>query len=291
MNPRALRARLQVLAAALLFSTGGAAIKAISLAGGQVAGFRSGIAAVALALLLPASRRNWSRRTLLVAVAYAATLLLFVTATKRTTAANAIFLQSTAPIYLLLIGPWLLREPVRRSDLGFFAAVAIGLALVFLGEEHAVTAPDPVSGNLLALASGLSWAFTVAGLRWLGRDPDPQANSGAAAVLAGNLLGFLLALPWSFPIEGAGAVDALVLAYLGVVQIGCAYAFLVAGLRHVPALEAAILLLVEPVLNPIWAWLAHAEAPSGFALLGGGVILGATAAKSVRDARRGSRPD
>ena len=107
--------RYGVLAAALLFSTGGAAIKACSLTGWQVAGFRSGVAAVALWLLVPGARRQWNWRTLLAGIFYAATLILFVTANKLTTSANAIFLQSTAPLYLLLLGPLVLREPVRRE--------------------------------------------------------------------------------------------------------------------------------------------------------------------------------
>jgi drug/metabolite transporter, DME family len=114
------------------------------------------VAALALALLLPASRRIWSWHVLPVGAAYAATLILFVTANKLTTAANAIFLQSTAPLYILLLGPLLLREPVRRSDLGFMGAVAVGLLLFFVGtEEPVATAPNPARGNVLALLSGV----------------------------------------------------------------------------------------------------------------------------------------
>jgi drug/metabolite transporter (DMT)-like permease len=109
--------RLLVLSAALLFSTGGAAIKATALTGWQVASFRSGIAAVVLLLCMPAWRRVWHPRTLAVGAAYAATMILFVLANKLTTATNTIFLQYTAPLYLLLLAPWLLREPVRLSDL------------------------------------------------------------------------------------------------------------------------------------------------------------------------------
>ena len=111
------QARLQLVFAALLFSTGGAAIKASTLSGWQVASFRSGVAALTLLLLVPAARRGWGWRPALVGVAYAATLILFVTANKLTTSANTIFLQATSPVYLLLLGPLFLKEPVRRSDL------------------------------------------------------------------------------------------------------------------------------------------------------------------------------
>ena len=117
--PRKGTARAQLVAAALLFSTGGAAIKWVDFGAMQIAGLRSGIAAFALLLLLPAARRGWSWRTAVVAVGYAATLVLFVVANRLTTAANTIFLQSTAPLYLLLLGPWLLKEPIHRRDFAF----------------------------------------------------------------------------------------------------------------------------------------------------------------------------
>ena len=115
----AAKARLQLLGAALLFSTGGAAIKAAVFTGWQIASFRSGFAALTLLLIAPAARRAWTRHTVLVGCAYAACLTLFVLANRLTTAANTIFLQSTAPLYVLVLAPWLLHEPVRRRDLRF----------------------------------------------------------------------------------------------------------------------------------------------------------------------------
>src|SRR5881394_1592483 len=109
-------APLRLLAAALLFSTGGAAIKATSLTGWQVASFRSGIAVLALGLMTSEARRGYSWRAVPVGAAYATTLILFVLANKLTTSANTIFLQSTAPLYLLLLSPWLLHERIARED-------------------------------------------------------------------------------------------------------------------------------------------------------------------------------
>ncbi len=288
------RARLALIAAAALFSTGGAAIKATSLASWQVAGFRSGIAAVAVLLLVPASRRRWTWRTPVVGVAYAATLLLFVLANKLTTSANAIFLQSTAPLYLLLLGPLLLKEPIRRRDLGFMLAIGVGLACFFVGTEPPVrTAPDPVRGNVLALASSVTWAFTLIGLRWLGSTADgaDDGSGSIAAVVAGNLIAFAVALPRALPVLGASSADWLTVGYLGVIQIGLAYVLLSRGIRHVPAFEASILLLCEPVLNPVWSWLVHGERPGAWASLGGAAILGATLVKTGLDSRGGGQPD
>jgi DME family drug/metabolite transporter len=277
------QARLQLVFAALLFSTGGAAIKASTLTGWQVASFRSGVAAVTLLLLVPATRRGWGWRPALLGIAYAATLILFVTANKLTTSANTIFLQATSPVYLLLLGPLFLKEPVRPRDFWVVAAVLAGLVLFFIGNESpVVTAPDPAKGNLLALMSGVSFAVTIAGLRWLSRG---AADSGLATVAIGNLIAFFWGLPFALPVLSSTAMDWAVILYLGAIQIGLAYACLTRGLRQVPALEASLLLMVEPVLNPVWAWLVHGVRPSHWALLGGALIIGATTAQALVQGR------
>jgi len=279
------RPRLLVLAAAILFSTGGAAIKATSLTSWQVASFRSGIAALAVLVMLRGARRMPDRATWLIGLVYAATLVLFVFANKHTTAANAIYLQGTAPLYILLAAPFLLREPVTRADIAFMCTLGLGLGAFFLGQEPArQTAPDPALGNMAALASGLTWAGTVMGLRWLGRRSDnPVATQ--PSLVAGNILACVLTLGLALPVEQLSARDLAILGFLGVFQIGLAYVCLVAGIRGVPALEASLLLLLEPVLSPIWAWLVHGEAPGRWALIGGAIIMVATTARTAWDAR------
>lgn len=284
MESAPVRNRLMLAAAAVLFSTGGAAIKAATLTSWQVASFRCGVAALFLLAALPEARRGWSRRIVLPAVAYAATLVLFVLANRLTTSANAIFLQSTAPLYLLVLGPWLLRELVRRSDLPVIAAVAAGMVLIFLGSEPAAaSAPDPRRGNLMGLAAGLAWAFTVTGLRWLGR--AGEGSAATATVAAGNVIGFAVALPMALPVADAGAANLAVILYLGIVQIGLAYIFVTRAIRHVPAFEATTVLLLEPALNPVWAWLAQGERPGARPLAGGAMILAATLVNTWRQAR------
>jgi drug/metabolite transporter, DME family len=280
-------ARLQLAAAAVLFSTGGAAIKAADFSAWQIASFRSGVAALALLGLTTQARRGWSRRAVIVGVAYAACLTLFVLANRLTTAANTIFLQSTAPLYLALLAPWLLKEPTRRQDLAFMGAVGLGLAFFFVGVEPAVvTAPDPLRGNLLAVASGGFWALTVCGLRWMGA-AGGEHGSAAAAVTSGNITAFLVALPLALPVGAHSAADWGLIAYLGVFQIALAYVFVTRALAFIPALEAALILLIEPVLNPVWAWIVQGERPGPWALLGGAVILAATTVKGWLDARSG----
>jgi drug/metabolite transporter, DME family len=281
-----LRARLLVASAAILFSTGGAVIKATALGGWQVACLRSGTAFVAVLVMLPAARRRPEPASFLVGLTYAATLVLFVLATKMTTAANAIFLQATAPVYVLLLSPRLLGETARRRDLLFLVLLGAGLALFFVGHEAPqATAPRPVAGNVLGALSGLTWALTLVGLRYMGRREAHGGPGAATAVVVGNLIACLACLPRALPIGNAGPRDVAAIAYLGVVQIGVAYVCLTIGLRHVGALPATLLLFIEPVLNPIWAFLAHGERIAPLALCGGAIILTATFLKNALDLR------
>ncbi len=281
--------RLAVLGAAFLFATGGTVIKATSLSGFQVAGGRSLLAAVVLWLLLPRWRAFWRPRALGVGLAYGTTLVLYTLANKLTTAANAIFLQSTAPLYVLALGPWLLHERSRRSDVLLTSVLLLGMALFFVGHEApAATAPDPGLGNFVAAASGLSWAFTLVGLRWMARaeaGSDPGAEAGAA-VVAGNLLAFAVCLPFALPLPPPHLLDGLLVGYLGVFQIGLAYVLMTRGLARVPALEASLLLLLEPVLNALLAWWVHGERPGAFALAGCAVIGVTTVARTWLAGRR-----
>jgi DME family drug/metabolite transporter len=277
-------ARLAILGAALLFSTGGAAIKGTGLDSFQVAGFRSGVAALVLFLLLPEARRGFGRGLIPAALAYAATLVAFVAATKLTTSAAAIFLQSTAPIWVVLLSPLMLGEEVRRRDLPFGALAAVGLALVFLGSrDPAATAPRPGLGNLVALASGLFYALLMLTMRRLARHGE---NRSMPAVVMGNAIAFLACLPFALPVHGARASDALAIGYLGVVQIGCAYWLFSRGLQKLRAIEVSLLALLEPVLNPLWTWLVHHERPSALALSGGAVMLSSLAARALVEQRR-----
>jgi drug/metabolite transporter (DMT)-like permease len=280
--------RLLILAAAALFSTGGAAIKATSLSNWEVACFRSGLAAVALLLAMPAWRRWWRPRSLLVGVAYAATMIMYVSGNKLTTAANTIFLQSTAPIYLLLLGPWLLSERVRRSDLLLTVTLALGMTMFFVGiDDPMATAPHPLRGNIVAALSGLSWALTLLGLRWLGRIKRTNGDDPAGgAVVAGNIIACLFCIPFAFPIGNSGATDWLIIFYLGVFQIGLAYICMTVGVRRLPALEASLLLLLEPVLNVVWAWMIHGERPGSWSLVGCLIILGATLVRALSGEKR-----
>ncbi|HMG17275.1 MAG TPA: DMT family transporter [Gemmatimonadales bacterium] len=274
--------RSKIVLAAVLFSTGGAAIKWCGFDGWQLAGFRAGIAFTTMLVLIPEARRGWSWRTTLVGCAYAATTLLYVQANKHTTAASAIFLQSTSPLFILVLAPWLLGEHATRRDLLQMAIMALGLVLFFFGlDQPSATAPDPLLGNILAGTCAVTWAFTVIGYRWI----VVRGGSVATAAASGSLTACVVALVVAQPLEAGRPVDWAVVAFLGVFQLGVPYVFLVRAIPRVRALEVALFMLIEPVLNPIWAWLVHGERPGPATLVGGGLILGATLVRSVVDAR------
>lgn len=269
--------RAQVVAAAALFSTGGLAIKAVTLTPWQVASLRAAVAALALVLLAPAARRGWSWRTAVVAVPFAATIILYTLANRATTASNAIFLQDTAPLYVLLLGPLLLGERIARRDLGFVGLVGAGFLLLFAGAPAATaTAPDPAWGNLLATVAGLTWALTLMGLRWLASGAGAEGNVALAGALAGNALAAAVAAPLAFPLGPVAPLDWLLIAWMGVFQIACAYLLLGAAMPRLPAFEVSLLLLVEPVLTPAWAWLLLGEPTGALAIAGGAAIVAAT---------------
>ena len=278
--------RSKIIAAAVLFSSGGAAIKWCSFGGWQLATCRATLAMLTILILLPEARRGWTWRTIVVGFAYAATTLLYVQANKHTTAASAIFLQSTSPLFILLLAPLLLGEHATRRDMTQMAVMGAGLGLFFLGMDRpSATAPNPVLGNALAAICAVTWAFTVMGYRWLAA----RGASVAAAAVSGNITAAIFALVMAQPLSAGRPADWAVVVFLGVCQLGIPYLFLARAVPQVRALEVGLFLLIEPVLNPIWAWLVHGETPGPATLVGGAVILGATAGRMIIDVRGGSR--
>lgn len=257
-----LKPRLLILAAAVLWSTSGAAIKLTTLSGWQISFGRSFIAALVLFALSAGARRRPDRRTLLVALAYATTVVLYAVANKLTTAANAIFLQDTAPLYVLLLSPVLLKEKPSRGELLAAPLFLLGLLLFFIDE----LTPTQMVGNLVALGSGVGFAALILGLRWLGTD-----NTGALGW--GNLLAAAISLPLALRGPEPTAMDLSMVLYLGVVQLGIPYLLFARGAAEVKATEASLLVLLEPVLNPVWTFLFAGEVPGRWAMIGGSLIL------------------
>jgi len=280
MPRSALTARLRILGAALLFSGGGAAIKATTISVWQVAGLRAAIAAGFLFVALPAARRLWNVRVLAVGSLYAVMTTCYVAANKYTTAGNVMFLIAASPLVVLVFGRIFLGERASRRDLMFLLPMVLGLGLC-LGPAQQVqaTAPAPGLGNLFAVVNLLIWGLLLVVMRALGRDREAKDDLAPAAIAAGNLIAALICLPLAGSLSSVSAQDWAIVGFLGVFQIGLAYVWLTAALRRVPAFESSLLLLAEPVFNPLWTWAVHDELPSRWAALGGAVILGALAAK------------
>lgn len=282
LAPPLLLAYVQILAGALLLSTGSTVIKAVNFNALELAGWRALVIVGFLGLVVRPPRACWDRQLLPAAVAHAITTLLFMWGNKLTSAATAIFLQYTAPVYLLLLGPWLLQEPVTRRDTAFVALIGAGMVLLLLQPAKASPiASNPFLGGLVAATCGVAWAFTTLTMRGLSRRIPDGFHRAIAAVILANIALSVVLLPIVGVPASATALDWTLVTYMGVCQLGLAFILISLGLRRVTALEGALLLLLEPVLNPFWAWGVHGEVPGSAALAGGVLILFASALRAM----------
>jgi drug/metabolite transporter (DMT)-like permease len=259
-----------LLFTAFFWSLGGVLIKSIDWNPVAIAGSRSLIAIFLIAILRPSVLRRFSWTAVFGGMAYTITVVLFVVATKLTTAANAIFLQYTAPIYIALLSPWLLRERVSRFDWILIGVAFGGIALFFCdGLSLAGT-----WGVIAALTSGVSYAWLTMLMR------REKSASPEAAVFLGNLMTVLVAAPAMWPPVNLGHNWPWLLA-LGVLQLTIPYLLYARAIRHVRALDASIVSMIEPILNPIWVMFAVGERPAQWAIIGGCIVLGTSLLRSI----------
>jgi drug/metabolite transporter (DMT)-like permease len=271
VNANHTRAIFQLIGAALCWSLAGLLIKAVDWPPLAVAGGRGIIAAIFLYLTNRALRFNFARDQVIGALAYAACTVTFCVATKLTTAANAILLQYTAPVWVALFGAWFLGERASRADWTTIVAVFAGMLLFFadgLALSH-------MFGNALAAFSGICFAAMTIALR---RQKD---GSPVESIILGNALAFLIGLPWIIGAPSPPAQGWTALVLLGVVQLGCSYWLYARAIKHVTALEALLIPVMEPILNPVWVLIALNEKPSPFALVGGVIVLTAVTVRAV----------
>lgn len=256
------KAILLLVLAAICWSSGGFLIKSVDWTPMGIAGTRSAIAAVILFFITKKFAFTWSRAQIGGALAYAGTVILFVTANKMTTAANAILLQFTAPIYIAIFGAWYLGEKSTRLDWLTIAAALGGMTLFFSDQISVQNA----MGNVVAILSGVCFAWMVLFLR------KQKNESPLESIFLGNLLAAGICLPFAVgtspPLIGWGYLLAL-----GAIQLALPYLLYAMAIKHVSALEAILITFIEPILNPIWVLLLMGERPGPMALLGGGIIL------------------
>lgn len=273
---------LFVFAAAFLWSTGGLFIKWTTLGGLELSFWRSLFAIFTVAFFTRHEGFRLNRLTAVASVLYAVLLILFVLATKTTTAANAIFLQYTAPVYLLILEPIIYKEKYRSRDLITVLICLGGMALFFVGQLR----PQDITGNIFALTSGFCFALYFLSLR----HPRAREVNRASSVIYGNTLAVLMTAPWGLAtITSLTGHDLIGVAYLGVIQLGVSYTLFTVGMAHgVRSLDAGIICYIEPVLNPVWVFLVLNERPSAWALLGGAIIIAAVISHMLLDARASS---
>jgi drug/metabolite transporter (DMT)-like permease len=269
------QAILLLIAAAVLWSLAGVLIKWVSLP--AVAGFRSAIALPVLLIFFGRRAVNFSASQLVGGICYAATVTLFVSATKLTTSGNAILLQYTAPLYVALLSGWLLHERTRWYDWTAIAAVLCGMSLFFLDQLGA----GGLTGNILAVLSGIAFASLIIAMR---RQKDA---SPAGSAILGNLLTVLICLPWMVQ-SSPGGTDWIGLVLLGVFQIGLSYVCYAVAIKHVTAMEAILVPVLEPILNPLLVLLFIGEQIGPWALLGGVVVILSVLFRGFMDYRRTS---
>lgn len=261
---------LAVIAAALLWSTGGIFIKLVSLNAFQLSGLRSIFAALVFVFLFKKKLLEVNGLTFLNAFFYAGILILFVAATKMTTAANAIFLQYTAPIYVLVLEPLINKTKYESVNVITIIFCFGGMVLFFLGE----LSPGHMEGNLIALLSGIAFAAFLIGMR------KNRHEHQFSSIFYGNILISLICFPSLFTIDKFTLPDFAMIAFLGIFQIGIAYAIFSFGLKRVFAIEASLISMIEPVLNPVWVFIWYGEKPSLFAIIGGIIIVSAISVRA-----------
>jgi drug/metabolite transporter (DMT)-like permease len=277
-----------VLIAVFLWSTGGLFIKSTTIDAYQVTFFRSLFAAVTVLILTRKDGLKIDAFGIFTSIVYALLLFLFVWATKKTTAANAIFLQYTAPIYILILAPFVIGEKFHIRDLITVVIVLAGMSLFFVGQLRL----EDYQGNIAALFSGIFLGLYIMLLKHPKVVGEPRLVAGnsykppnpAIAVIYGNFLLAAVTVPSGISaIPTMTAMDWFAVTFLGVVQIGISYILFIKGVRGgTRPLDASLIGFIEPLLNPVWVFIFVGERPSQWALLGGAIIITAIAVHSIR---------
>lgn len=262
---------LAVFLTALLWSSGGLFIKLVTLSPMQISFFRCLIATIVFAVLFREKILKLNPLALLNSFSYAAVLILFVIATKTTTAANAIFLQSTAPIYVLIFEPILTKTKWEKINIITIAVCFLGMILFFMGD----LTPGDIKGNIAALLAGVAFAAFFLGMK------KNDKQYGEASIFYGNIIVALICTPFVTEIRELSFNNLWMLLFLGVFQIAFAYALFSYGLKKILAVEASIISMLEPVLNPVWVFIGYGEVPSVYAIIGGLIIISAITIRTL----------
>ncbi len=269
---RHVKATALLFLTALLWSLGGLLIKKVDWQVNPLAvsGMRSAFALPVLLILLRRGNLTFSTTQIGGAVSYASTVLFFVVATKMTTAANAILLQYSAPVFVAIFGWMFLKERVTKFDWITIAVTLSGMSLFFLDE----LTDENLAGNFYGILSGLSFACMFLFMR------KQKHDAPVGSIFLGNILAALVGLPFMFE-AAPDPASWLCLATLGVFQLGLSYVLYSIAIKHVTALEAIMITAVEPILNPVWVTLFTKETPGRWAIFGGAAVVLSVIVRSI----------
>ena len=264
--------------ASILWSSGGILIKLVDWNPVAIAGSRSFIASLVVLAYLRKPKLTMSKAQIGGPIAYAATVILFVTANKLTTSANAILLQFTAPVFVALLGTWILKESIYWYDWATMVCVFGGMILFFVDNVGI----GSMLGNIIAVISGFFLACVTIALRFQ-KDGSPVETTWL-----GNIFTFLVAIPFIFrSMPDLKSIFGLIL--LGIFQLGISYILYALSIKHLNALEAILITVIEPLLNPVWVFLFAGEKPSLYAVIGGIIVLSAVTARSIYVSKKNNR--
>lgn len=269
---------LLIAVTAVLWSTAGVLIKLVPWNAMTIIGLRSFFAATVMAVFMRRPRITFSKPVVLGGLSLSITMVLFLFANKLTTAANAIVLQYTAPIFVILLSALMLRQRPKALDIAAVAVVFGGVMLFFIDQLRA----DALLGNILAVLSGVTFAGVFLANKMPGARPEE-------ASLLGYLINIVVSIPFIVTNVTADLVPWLVVIVMGVFQMGLAYVLFSIGIKMTPPLAASLIAVIEPLLSPVWVMLATGEKPGPFAVAGGVIVVAAVVAYNAMSARHGQR--
>lgn len=265
-----LKAIIYIVIAAILLSTGGIILKYVDMNPVAIASLRGLISAVVVWLYLKKPNFTFSMPQVIGAFSYAMMVTAFTVANKLTTATNAVVLQFTAPIWIVMLGVWFLKEKAYWYDILAIAIVSLGMILFFIDDVGGGT----LIGNIVAILSGLALAGTTIGMR-LQKEESPVETT-----LLGHLITVIIGFPFIFGAEFT-TTNVIGIFLLGTFQLGIAYILYATAVKYLTALEVILIMFLEPILNPIWVMLIHGETPTKFSLIGGTIVILTVAIRSI----------
>lgn len=265
---------MMLIMTAVLWSTGGLWIKVITWSPVAILGARCFVAMIVFWIYLRKPHIRLTKIELLGSICYVLTHITFVSATKLTTAANAIFLQYASPIYVVVLGYVFLKEKPQKADWIAMALIFSGMFL-FFGDKLSL---NGITGNIIAILSGMFFSVVMLVMR-MQKDHNP-----GNLIFVGNILGFVVGLPFIFK-ESFTVSNISIILYLGIFQIGLAFVLYSVAVKHVRVLEANLILTLEPILNPIWVFFVIGEKPGTMAIVGSLLVIGAVTYRAIISAR------